>query len=322
VKDGRDVFFVVNPTFEPQVAAVDVGDVVLWDPSTGAERAFDGRLELPPVGSVFLVSGEAADEAPRSFGDPIVLDGEWSFEAPDGNALVIREFEGGLVPGAWEFQQPTEPDTPYPFAVEYRVSFDAEYVPARIELLVDGFAGADWSLAVNESPITSLPRRSPLDAQMKAVEIPARPGRNDLVVRLTLTKPTDGLLDAIKLIGDFAVRDGVIVAPPVAAGPSDWTGQGYPFYSGCGVYRTRVHVDFERAVLEADAGDDVLEVVVNGDSAGVRLWPPYALDVELQPGENEIELRVCNTPANLLEGTPRRSGLTGPPRLIPWSPRR
>ena len=66
----------------------------------------------------------------------------------------------------------------------------------------------------------------------------------------------------------------------------------------------------------------MLEATVNGHAAGVRLWPPYALDVELRPGENEIEVRVCNTPANLLEGTPRRSGLTGPPRLIPWSPSR
>jgi hypothetical protein len=323
VKDGRDVFFVVNPTFEPQAADVHVaGDVVLWDPSTGAERPFGGRLELPPVGSVFLVSGESADEVPRSFGDAVALDGEWTFEAPDGNALVIREFEDGLVPGAWEFQQPTEPHAPYPFAVKYRARFEAEHVPERLDLLIDGFAGSDWSVAVNDEPVIAEPRRSRVDSQMRAVEIPVRPGRNEIVVRLTLTKPTDGLLDPIKLIGDFAVRDGVIVAPPAAVAPSDWTRQGHPFYSGCGVYRTRVNVGFERAVLDADAGDDVLEVVVNGESAGIRLWPPYALDVALQPGENELELRVCNTPANLLEGTPRRSGLTGPPRLIPWSPSR
>jgi hypothetical protein len=206
--------------------------------------------------------------------------------------------------------------------VEYRARFEAEHVPERLDLLIDGFAGSDWSVAVNDEPVIAEPRRSRVDSQMRAVEIPVRPGRNEIVVRLTLTKPTDGLLDPIKLIGDFAVRDGVIVAPPAAVAPSDWTRQGHPFYSGCGVYRMRVNVGFERAVLEADAGDDVLEVVVNGESAGIRLWPPYALDVALQPGENELELRVCNTPANLLEGTPRRSGLTGPPRLIPWSPSR
>jgi hypothetical protein len=28
---------------------------------------------------------------------------------------------------------------------------------------------------------------------------------------------------------------------------------------------------------------------------------------------------VANTPVNLLEGVPRRSGLTGPPRLVPYA---
>jgi hypothetical protein len=150
-----------------------------------------------------------------------------------------------------------------------------------------------------------------------------RPSTNAIAVRLTLTSPTDGLLDLVKLVGDFAVADGTIVAPAGAAEPADWTAQGYPFFSGCGVYATRVELpardDGARILLEADAGDDTLEVVVNGTSAGVRLWPPYAVDVTelLQAGENAVELRVANTPVNLLEATPRRSGLTGPPRLVP-----
>jgi hypothetical protein len=303
--------------------------VVAWDPSTGAERPAPARLELPPVGSVFLVAGEAVEEPPRAYGEPIVLDGAWELSAPDGNALVLGRFEtraGGdwlpAVPGAWQFQQPAEPDAAYPFAVDYRARFTAEHVPERLDLLIDGFAGSGWTLTVNASPITAAPRRSRVDSQMQAVDIaPAvQEGENTIELRLTLTKPTDGLLDLLKLIGDFTVHDDVIRAPRAAGEPADWTRQGYPFYSGCGVYRTRVDAGVERAVLEADAGDDTLEVLVNGESAGVRLWPPYALDVALRPGENEIELRVCNTPANLLEGTPRRSGLTGAPRLVPWSP--
>jgi hypothetical protein len=37
------------------------------------------------------------------------------------------------------------------------------------------------------------------------------------------------------------------------------------------------------------------------------------------PGEIELELCVANTPVNLLEGVPRRSGLTGPPRLVSYA---
>jgi hypothetical protein len=61
----------------------------------------------------------------------------------------------------------------------------------------------------------------------------------------------------------------------------------------------------------------VLEAVVNGRPAGVRLWGPYRFEVGalLQPGENTIELRVSNTAANLIGGAPRPSGLRAAPRL-------
>ena len=66
--------------------------------------------------------------------------------------------------------------------------------------------------------------------------------------------------------------------------------------------------------------DDTLEVLVNGQRAAVRLWEPYEVELtdRLQPGENTLELRVANTPINLLEAVPRPSGLAGPPRLVPY----
>ena len=68
--------------------------------------------------------------------------------------------------------------------------------------------------------------------------------------------------------------------------------------------------------------DDVLEVEVNGRRAGVRLWDPYLVEVTglLRPGPNDLALRVANTPANLLNGTPRPSGLAGRPRLVEAAP--
>jgi hypothetical protein len=66
--------------------------------------------------------------------------------------------------------------------------------------------------------------------------------------------------------------------------------------------------------------DDVLEVTVNGQSAGVRLWAPYQMEITdfLKPGENMLELRVANTLVNLLERVERPSGLAGPPKLVPY----
>jgi hypothetical protein len=66
--------------------------------------------------------------------------------------------------------------------------------------------------------------------------------------------------------------------------------------------------------------DDVLEVIVNGRQAAVRLWEPYAVEITdlLEVGENMLELRIANTLVNLLEAVERPSGLTGPPRLTPY----
>jgi hypothetical protein len=66
--------------------------------------------------------------------------------------------------------------------------------------------------------------------------------------------------------------------------------------------------------------DDVLEVIVNGRSAGVRLWEPYQVEVTdlLKPGDNTLELRVANTLVNLLERVERPSGLAGAPKLVPY----
>jgi hypothetical protein len=66
--------------------------------------------------------------------------------------------------------------------------------------------------------------------------------------------------------------------------------------------------------------DDVLEVMINGQSAGVRLWAPYQVDVTdlLKTGENTLELRVANTLVNLLEAVERPSGLSGAPKLVPY----
>lgn len=407
VKDGRDLWFLVNPTFRPQAVAVAVaGEVapLLWNPSTGderpitASRVMDGqtrfRLDLPPVGSAFVTTGP--EDGPRivetnvaveAIADgaivgqvrggeavavvagpdgeerlvaetgeavtPLVLDGDWEFVAEDDNALVvgrwlaIAEAPGSnpagyaapdaptdgwraMGPGAWSYQLAAEPDMPYPIPVWYRIAFETAFVPPRLALIVDGFAGADWRVSVNGAEVTAAPVRSRIDAEMLALDITGhgREGRNVVVIRLTVTKPTDGLLDLVKLVGPFAVDRGAdgerIAQARASARPAPWTEQGFPYYSGCGLYRHRFVLPDpfagQAVVLEPALVDDAVEVLVNGRSAGVRLWPPYGIDITewLRPGENVLELRVANTAINLLEAVVRPSGLTGPPRLVPY----
>jgi hypothetical protein len=166
---------------------------------------------------------------------------------------------------------------------------------------------------------------------MQSVDISGllRQGANVVALCLTVTNATDGLLDLVKIMGDFSLmqRRGesayVIAAPRCTIAPAPWSLQGYPFYAGRGVYRRTFDLPEDwaeqRIMLEPAMHDDVLEVVVNGEQAGVRLWAPYGLDIThfLRAGENRIELRVANTLVNLLEGTERLSGLADAPRLVP-----
>jgi len=287
--------------------------------------------------------------------EPLVLDGEWEWIAEDANALVIREWHvtaeapdtppaayaapeidvtgwRRMVPGAWAYQLPAEPVDPYPIPVWYRIGFEVTDLPPKLNLIVDGFTGSDWRVLVNGEAVASQPVRSTIDSQMHALDITRHvvAGDNMIALRLTVTKATDGLLDLVKLTGDFAVERAadheLVAARPATMRPAPWTEQGYPYFSGSGVYRRRFDLPEafagQRIVLEPDLADDVLEVVVNGRHAGVRLWPPYDVEVTgyLQPGENLLDLRVANTLINLLEAVPRPSGLSGPPRLTPYRP--
>ncbi|HJW91496.1 MAG TPA: hypothetical protein VJ436_12705, partial [Anaerolineales bacterium] len=306
-----------------------------------------------PSGSILVERDGQQTRLSASAGplpDPLELAGEWEFSPESANALVIgkwlstaeipatehRSYTGPqaddsawlpMVPGAWAYQLPAEPTTPYPMAVWYRIPFQVERLPEQLDLIIDGFAGTEWHLYLNGQAVSAEPARSPFDAQMKSVDIrpQARLGDNLIALRLVLTNSTDGLLDLLKLLGDFSLagQPGAyrIAEPRPSLQPGSWSSQGYPHYSGRATYRQRFYLpesfQGKRVFLEPAMDDDVLEVLVNGRPAGVRLWEPYTIEISdlLQSGENLLELRVANTLANLLEAVERPSGLAGVPSL-------
>jgi alpha-L-rhamnosidase len=344
-RDDSDIYFLVNTTFEVQEATVTIHSdaaPVVWDPTSGdtyqvETRKGNGGIELeislPPVGSTFLVTGAAATDAiavrPVQQ-ESVDLDGAWTFTPEGDNALVIKSWKAtpdgedewlDVIAGAWAYQLPAEPQRPWPIPVRYRVEFDVDDVPDRLALLEDGFAGSDIEVWLNGEQAPSTTTRSAIDSQMRERDLSglAREGRNALEVRMVLESPTGGLVDHVKLLGSFEVADDRITARGSDAGARSWTEFGYPFFSGKGVYRTTFAApESERVLLSVPMVDDVVEVEVNGRVAGVRIWDPYVIDITslLQSGDNELALRVANTPANLLNGDVRPSGLAGTPRLL------
>lgn len=335
----------------PHVTASSL-DVTAFDGTTVVGYA---RGDAPPAATIADEDGERAVRAePKPTRVPLPLPDRYDFAIDQPNVLVIEHwkmhleadgdapavlaaptFDDGdwldVTNGAWEMQLPTERDEAiYPVALWYRTHFDADVVPDDLRLLIDGFSGSEHRLFINGEAVTDAGVRSWLDAEMREVDIApfVQTGRNTVAVRLVVTRRTDGMLDLLKIVGDFALagsaEDGWRIAarpPDLAVG--DWTVQGYPFFSGTGRYRTAIDVpaaylDGGRLLLEADCGEDVLEVRINGSAGRVAPWHPYRLDVTdlLTEGRNVIEIDVTNTLINILEGTSKPSGLFSPPRLI------
>ncbi len=105
----------------------------------------------------------------------------------------------------------------------------------------------------------------------------------------------------------------------------DWSRMGaLECYSGGAWYRKTVTLTTEqiREGLSLDLGKVVAsaEVRVNGQSAGIRVAPPWRVDIsgQAKPGANRIEVLVFNTLANHYRTIPTRyrgdltSGLLGP----------
>jgi hypothetical protein len=113
----------------------------------------------------------------------------------------------------------------------------------------------------------------------------------------------------------------------------DWAqNEGLATYSGGAWYRKTVTLsaDQARGRVSLDLGHVVAsaEVRINGQLAGIRVAPPWTLDVSrwVKPGANRLEVLVCNTLANHYVSVPTRyrgeaaSGLLGPVTLTTTAP--
>ncbi|MEM1582925.1 MAG: glycosyl hydrolase [Candidatus Bathyarchaeia archaeon] len=215
-----------------------------------------------------------------------------------------------------------------PRALWYKSRFNVEGGKVR-KILLDGVEGDAFRLFINGEEINVRGPSSILDVNITEVDISdkVRLGENVIAILIKPSSLKDGLLDPIRILGEFKVteKECKISLDPlhneIVVGKS-WTEQGFPYYSGTIIYETEIEIPSltsDKKVL-LDCGDvrDVLEVVVNNESCGIRLWQPYIIDVtrNLKSGRNKIELKVTNTAANIIKGEKVPSGLLSPPKLI------
>jgi len=116
---------------------------------------------------------------------------------------------------------------------------------------------------------------------------------------------------------------------PGVATPGDWSKTGaLECYSGGAWYRKTVTLTPQQAggrtTLDLGRVVATAEVRVNGQVGGIRVAPPWRVDITklVKPGENRLEVLVFNTLANHYVTIPTRyrgdltSGLLGPVTLI------
>ncbi|MBI3944297.1 MAG: hypothetical protein HY321_00080, partial [Armatimonadetes bacterium] len=136
--------------------------------------------------------------------------------------------------------------------------------------------------------------------------------------------------------GGAAIPEPIALAcAPGRVAPGEWSAIGLSTYSGTAWYRRRFTLGDEYAgkMVLLDLGEvaGTAEVRVNGQPAGVRVAPPWRLDVSalVRPGENRIEVLVANTlgshysvgiPTRYVFEGQTRSGLIGPVRLHALAP--
>jgi hypothetical protein len=262
--------------------------------------------------------------------DNVLLLSKWKMKVSDHpgelDKFYHKKFEDedwlDVTIGAWEMQLPQEREKEdYPVTLMYRTSFEIGKLPGSTSLIIDGFSGIGHKLYINGTYVTDKGKRSKLDAEMKEIDIRQflNEGKNHIAVELTANRRTDGILDLLKIMGDFSLqqtKNGYKIIEKIRELKiGTWTTQGYPFYSGTGIYETEIDIPKKyldgKLFLKAECGEDVLEVVINGKDEIIIPWHPYKADITnyIKEGRNKITLKITNTLINVLEAVQKESGL-------------
>lgn len=289
--DATMVFAFNASTTRTEASLSLPGAAEVWDPSTGEITPAGAEVtrRFEPGEAIFFVVRPGVPRAPAVSGGVggrvVRLEGPWEFRPARENSLRLRDIENAI---------------------------DFESVPPKVELSLS--QDLVESALVNGRQVSLEGAGSRyLDDHNREVDITrfVRKGRN--VIKLATVHGRDfPFLKFGYVLGDFSVRGGRIVAP-VHSVSGAWTAAGYPEYSGTGIYARTIEGQSGRVALElTDVAMDPVEVLLNGQPAGVRAWGPYRFDLtgKMKPGPNRLEIRITNSMANMSHG-PMAAGLIG-----------
>ncbi|NLN76369.1 MAG: hypothetical protein GX139_08665 [Armatimonadetes bacterium] len=343
-RGDNDFYFFVNTNrergFDALISLDTIGVPAIWNPETGGvvnvmTYEYDGertniRMSFEPCES-YLISvsttavGDNTIEIEREpkYGKIIELSGEWEFAADKLNALPLTQWQFSMADtakhqwaGGWH---------------SYATEFECEAELTGATLLIDGLLNEKiWrrstpihtEIRLNGEIITGFQPGKYIDHMMMEADVLEHIKRGKNVLQIICNSqlaPAGNLEHPVYLLGDFEVREQAgkqrIVPAASAIQAGDWAKQGYPFYSGIGIYKQNVKLPrtTKRVYLQMDHPGDLAEVIVNGEFAAVLAWEPWVADITdlVKSGDNEIVIKVANAMANVFLTEPKPSGLLG-----------
>lgn len=342
-KEGRQITFLVNRTEKPRTITVEYsgnGNLVLMQPEDGTTKDLvlsDKRtvpLTLQPYQSVFLTA--ELDRKPREeepAGEPRDIPIVGLEVKPVRNVASLYRFtysdEGAkrqidvrespaFIPVNWD---PNPPDFGR-FAGEYTAFLELDAEPAGLELVVDRDYET-YGIYINGEEIVPQSGGNwlvdPMDLAANVSGL-LKTGRNEIKV-LADSK----LSEPIRFAGYFDVsikEDIVRLVPPGSLREPFRLEKGLLCYSGTISYRASFSLDGQPKKAVLDLGDvcNAAAVWVNCEEAGRRLWAPYEIDITrlVKTGQNDLDIEVRNSMANLMLGDPRPLGLRKTPVVRVW----
>ena len=152
------------------------------------------------------------------------------------------------------------------------------------------------------------------DLAIRKMHLPAEffiKGNNTLELECIYTDLLPGL-EMCYIIGDFGVKDDVLVSLPKKLEIGDWCKQGLPYYSGNLDYIIPLN-NVSGIIKLGDLYGTAVEYSINGSDYKLLAWPPYTVYLGEQPVSGTLKLRILGHRRNsmgpfYLEKTPIWTG--------------
>jgi hypothetical protein len=337
IAGDEEIFFFVNTSREITLPRRKVelsvrepsGTLERWDPLTGQRseivssvnrHSVQATLDFVPTGSHLLVWRPESEEDDLELHVDemsdvelgVALDGLWSLEALDPNAITLDYCEMKIGAGNWSARMPVWQAHELVHAAgigsRFQLRFEAHVsdIPPRCYVAVeDEFR---YEIVVNGQP-TRRSRSGPSwwDPSLDLIDVTSVLRRGVNIIELEGRCQLDTEIENLYLVGEFGVDRATheIVRPSDQVRGQNLVGEGYPFYAG----RVALRQPFEwrlatgSAWFVCDSIDAVASRLrINDNDIGRLAWPPYRINVSdyLVEGTNWITLELFGSLHNLL----------------------